>query len=186
MGEGLRIVVLVKQVPNTSEVKIDPKTGSLIREGVESILNPEDRQGLEAAVSLKEKHGGRVLAVTMGPPQAVDVLTEALGMGADASARTSSSVELRIVANWRSEKPNCLALRNRASLTWRTVPCPRSSSSSSTIWRRLSRNASRRRPLGYESCLNGRQGEMTWRRSCTRVQCRRPRDGLTRGVSGRA
>ncbi|MEW5723299.1 MAG: electron transfer flavoprotein subunit beta/FixA family protein [Thermodesulfobacteriota bacterium] len=80
---GLKIIVLVKQVPNTSEVKIDPKTGSLIREGVESIMNPEDRCGLEAALRLKERYGGRVTAVTMGPPQAVDVLTEALGMGAD-------------------------------------------------------------------------------------------------------
>ena len=82
-GRGLKIIVLVKQVPNTSEVKIDPKTGSLIREGVESIMNPEDRCGLESALRLKEQFGGSVIAVTMGPPQAVDVLTEALGMGAD-------------------------------------------------------------------------------------------------------
>ena len=79
----MKIIVLVKQVPNTAEVRIDPKTGSLIREGVESIMNPEDRHGLEAAVRLKEKHGGEITAVTMGPPQAVDVLTEALAMGAD-------------------------------------------------------------------------------------------------------
>lgn len=82
-GQGLRIIVLVKQVPNTMEVKIDPKTGSLIREGVESIINPEDRHGLEAAVELKGRYGGTVTAVTMGPPQAVDVLTEAFGMGVD-------------------------------------------------------------------------------------------------------
>jgi electron transfer flavoprotein beta subunit len=83
LNQDLKIIVLVKQVPNTSEVKIDPKTGSLIREGVESILNPEDRHGLEEAVRLKEKFGGRVIAVTMGPPQSVDVLTEAMGMGVD-------------------------------------------------------------------------------------------------------
>ena len=82
-GRGLHIIVLVKQVPNTAEVKIDPKTGSLIREGVESIINPEDRHGLEAALVLKETHGGRVTAVSMGPPQAVDALTEAMGMGVD-------------------------------------------------------------------------------------------------------
>jgi len=82
-SQGLKIIVLVKQVPNTSEVRLDPKTGSLIREGVASIMNPEDRHGVEAAVSLKERFGGRVTAVTMGPPQAVDVLTEAMGMGAD-------------------------------------------------------------------------------------------------------
>ncbi|MEW6264364.1 MAG: electron transfer flavoprotein subunit beta/FixA family protein [Thermodesulfobacteriota bacterium] len=79
----MKIVVLIKQVPNTTEVKIDPQTGSLLREGVEAIMNPEDRHGLEAAVGLKEKHGGQVTAVTMGPPQAVDVLTEALALGAD-------------------------------------------------------------------------------------------------------
>ena len=79
----MKIIVLVKQVPDTAEVKIDPKTGSLIREGVEAVMNPEDRHGLEAAVTLKEKYGASVTAVTMGPPQAVDVLTEAIGMGAD-------------------------------------------------------------------------------------------------------
>ena len=81
----MQIFVLIKQVPNTTQVKIDPKTGNLIREGVETILNPEDRHGLEAAMALKDALGGRavVTAVTMGPPQAVDVLTEALGMGVD-------------------------------------------------------------------------------------------------------
>jgi electron transfer flavoprotein beta subunit len=81
--EGLKIIVLVKQVPDAHEVKIDPKTGNLIREGAATMMNPDDRYGLEAAVSLKELHGGKVIAATMGPPQAVDVLTEALGMGAD-------------------------------------------------------------------------------------------------------
>lgn len=80
---GLNIIVLVKQTPNTHDVKIDPKTGSLIREGVESIINPEDLNGLEAAIQLKERRGGKVTAVSMGPPQAIDALTEALGMGVD-------------------------------------------------------------------------------------------------------
>ena len=83
MDDGLKIIVMVKQVPNTSEVKIDPKTGSLIREGIESIMNPEDRHGLELALNIKAGFGGRVTALTMGPPQSVDVLTEALGMGVD-------------------------------------------------------------------------------------------------------
>ena len=78
------IVVLVKQVPNTAEVKIDPKTGTLMREGVDSILNPDDSHALEAAIRLRETHGGKVTAISMGPPQAIDVLREALGMGADA------------------------------------------------------------------------------------------------------
>ncbi len=77
------IIVLVKQVPNTAEVKIDPRTGTLMREGVESIINPDDMHALEAAIRLREAHGGRVTAVSMGPPQAMDALREALAMGVD-------------------------------------------------------------------------------------------------------
>ena len=80
----MNAVVLIKQVPNAAKVKIDPKTGSLIRAGVESMINPDDRRALEAAVRLREKSGGgSVVALTMGPPQAVDVLTEAMALGAD-------------------------------------------------------------------------------------------------------
>ena len=83
----MRIFVLIKQVPNTTQVKLDKKTGNLIREGVEAVMNPEDRHALEAAVRIKEglgaEAGAVITALTMGPPQAVDVLTEALGMGAD-------------------------------------------------------------------------------------------------------
>jgi electron transfer flavoprotein alpha/beta subunit len=77
------IIVLVKQVPNTAEVKLDPKTGNLIREGVESIINPDDRHAIEAAVALKEQTGGKVTALSMGPPQAIDAVSEAMGMGVD-------------------------------------------------------------------------------------------------------
>ena len=79
----MNIVVLVKQVPNTTEVRIDPKTGNLIREGVESIINPEDRHALEAALNIKETAGGKVTALTMGPPQAMEAVCEAIAMGAD-------------------------------------------------------------------------------------------------------
>jgi electron transfer flavoprotein beta subunit len=79
----MKIVVLVKQVPDTTEVKLDPKTGNLIREGIESIINPDDRHALEAAVRLKEAHGGKVTVISMGPPQAIDAVSEAIGMGAD-------------------------------------------------------------------------------------------------------
>ena len=79
----MNIIVLIKQVPDTTEVKLDPKTGNLIREGIESIINPDDRHALEAAVALKEAHGGRVTALSMGPTQAIDAVTEALGLGAD-------------------------------------------------------------------------------------------------------
>ncbi|RJR50458.1 MAG: electron transfer flavoprotein beta subunit/FixA family protein, partial [Desulfobacteraceae bacterium] len=77
------IVVLVKQVPNTTEVKLDPKTGNLVREGIESIINPDDKHALEAAVRMKEEHGGKVTVVSMGPPQAIDAISEAIGLGAD-------------------------------------------------------------------------------------------------------
>ena len=79
----MNIIVLVKQVPDTTEVKLDPKTGSLIREGIESIINPDDRHALEAAIGLKEAQGGKITVMSMGPPQAIDAVSEALGMGAD-------------------------------------------------------------------------------------------------------
>jgi electron transfer flavoprotein beta subunit len=81
--KDLNIVVTVKQVPDTSEVRIDPKTNSLIREGVPSIVNPEDRNAVESALCLKEKHGGTITVLAMGPPQAEDALSEVLSMGAD-------------------------------------------------------------------------------------------------------
>jgi len=77
------MVVCVKQVPDATEVRIDPQTGSLIRAGVPSIMNPFDAHALEAAVQLKEQLGGRVTAISMGPPQAEAVLRKALSMGAD-------------------------------------------------------------------------------------------------------
>jgi electron transfer flavoprotein beta subunit len=79
----LNIIVTIKQVPDTAEVRIDPKTNSLMREGVPSIINPEDRNALEAALALCALHGGTVTALSMGPPQARDALEEALCMGAD-------------------------------------------------------------------------------------------------------
>jgi len=79
----MNIIVLIKQVPDTTEVKLDPKTGNLIREGIESIINPDDRHALEAAIRLKEEMGGKVTVISMGPLQAVDAVSEAIGMGAD-------------------------------------------------------------------------------------------------------
>ena len=79
----MNIVVCVKQVPDTNEVKLDPVTGTLIRDGVPSIMNPDDKAGLEAALELKDATGAHITVVSMGPPQAVDVLREALAMGAD-------------------------------------------------------------------------------------------------------
>lgn len=79
----MNIVVCIKQVPDTTEVKLDPKTGTLMRDGVPSIINPDDKSGLEAALRLKDELGAHVTVLTMGPPQAEVALREALGMGAD-------------------------------------------------------------------------------------------------------
>ena len=79
----MNIVVCVKQVPDTTAVKIDPKTGTLIRDGVPSIINPEDKHALEGALRIKEATGAKVTVVSMGLPMAKAALREALCMGAD-------------------------------------------------------------------------------------------------------
>lgn len=79
----MKIVACVKQVPDTTDVKINPETGTLIREGVESITNPFDEFAVEEALLTREKYGGEVHVISMGPPQAIDVLRNALAMGAD-------------------------------------------------------------------------------------------------------
>jgi len=79
----MNIVTLIKQVPDTTEITIDPKTGSLIREGVESIINPDDRHAIELAITLKKDFGGKTIAISMGPAQAIDAISEAMGMGID-------------------------------------------------------------------------------------------------------
>lgn len=79
----MKIVVCIKQVPDTNEVKLDPKTGTLIRDGIPSIINPDDKSGLEAALRLKDAIGAHVTVITMGPPQADLALREAMAMGVD-------------------------------------------------------------------------------------------------------
>lgn len=79
----MNIVVCVKQVPDTTEIKIDPVKNTLIRTGVPSILNPFDRNALETALQLKDTYGATITVITMGPPQAKAVLRETLSMGAD-------------------------------------------------------------------------------------------------------
>ncbi len=79
----MKIVVCIKQVPDTNEVKLDPKTNRLIRDGVPSIINHDDKSGIEAALQLRERVGGTVTVVCMGPPQADVALREALAMGCD-------------------------------------------------------------------------------------------------------
>ncbi len=79
----MNIVVCLKQVPGTAEVKIDPQTNTLIRQGIENIINPFDTYALEEGVRLKEQHGGKVTAISMGPPQTEEALKEAISRGAD-------------------------------------------------------------------------------------------------------
>ncbi|KPJ68226.1 electron transfer flavoprotein subunit beta [candidate division WOR-1 bacterium DG_54_3] len=79
----MKIIVCLKQVPETTEVKINPETNTLIREGVPSIVNPFDENAVEAALQLREKHGGKVTVISMGPPQAAEALKTTIAMGAD-------------------------------------------------------------------------------------------------------
>ncbi len=79
----MNVVVCIKQVPGTTAVKIDPKTNTLVREGVKSIINPFDTYALEEGVRIKEKTTGKVTVISMGPPQAEEALKEAISLGAD-------------------------------------------------------------------------------------------------------
>jgi len=79
----MKIIVCIKQVPDTSEVKLNKETNTLIRDGIPSIINPYDRHALEAALVIRDNLGGRVTVLSMGPPQAEDSLREAIGLGAD-------------------------------------------------------------------------------------------------------
>ena len=87
----MRIIVCAKQVPNTNQVRIDPVKGTLIRDGVPSILNPDDANALEAALTVKDSFPGTTVSViSMGPPQAMFMLRECLAMGADDTYLLSS------------------------------------------------------------------------------------------------
>lgn len=79
----MNIIVCIKQVPETTEVRINPETNTLIRDGVKSIINPFDMYAIEESVRLKERFGGKIIVVTMGPPQAEAALREAISMGID-------------------------------------------------------------------------------------------------------
>ena len=79
----MKIIVPIKQVPETGNVKMDEKTGTMIREGVESIVNPLDLYAIECALQLKEQFGGNISVLSMGPPKAEKAIREALSMGCD-------------------------------------------------------------------------------------------------------
>ncbi|MFC2071586.1 electron transfer flavoprotein subunit beta/FixA family protein [Chloroflexota bacterium] len=79
----MNVVVCLKQVPGTTQVKIDPQTNTLVRQGIQNIVNPFDSYAMEEGVRIKERYGGKVTAISMGPPQAEEVLREAISTGAD-------------------------------------------------------------------------------------------------------
>ncbi len=85
----MRFVVCIKQVPDAASVRFDPEKGTLIREGVDSIINPFDLNAIEAAVQLKEQVGGEVICISMGPPQAEAALRDALALGVDSAVLLS-------------------------------------------------------------------------------------------------
>jgi electron transfer flavoprotein beta subunit len=87
----MNIVVCLKQVPGTTEVKINPQTNTLVRQGIQNIINPFDTYALEEGVRLKEKLGGKVTAISMGPPQALEMLKEAISLGADEAVLLSDA-----------------------------------------------------------------------------------------------
>lgn len=106
----MNIVVCIKQVPDTNEVKLDPVTNTLIREGVPSIINHDDKSGIEAALTLREKNGGKVTVLCMGPPQADVALREALAMGCD-EAILISGKEFGGSDTWATAKIIAAALK---------------------------------------------------------------------------
>ncbi len=85
----MNIVVCIKQVPDTTDVRINPETNTLIREGVASIINPFDMYAIEEGLRLKERLGGKVTVITMGPPQAEEALREAIALGVDEAVLVS-------------------------------------------------------------------------------------------------
>ena len=112
----MHIVVCVKQVPNTTQVRINPETNTLVRDGVESILNPFDENALEMALQLKEKHAGtKVTVLTMGPPQAETMMRDAYACGADDAVIHSVLLYIaRIPSAFLSPYPRCMyILRTR-------------------------------------------------------------------------
>lgn len=85
-------LVFIKQVPDAAQVRVDYETGTLIREGVPAIINPFDKHAIEAAVELKDRFGGKVSVLCMGPPMAEEALKEAMSMGADTAYLLSDRI----------------------------------------------------------------------------------------------
>jgi electron transfer flavoprotein beta subunit len=132
----MHAVVSIKQVPDTSEVRIDPRTNTMIRSGVPSIVNPDDVHAIEEAMRLKERFGGKVTIVTMGPSQATAALREAISLGADvgilcadrgfagADTLATSYVIWKAVARLNEEEPVDIMLAGRQALDGDTGQVP--------------------------------------------------------------
>jgi electron transfer flavoprotein beta subunit len=132
----MHAVVTIKQVPDTSEVRIDPRTNTMIRAGVPSIVNPDDVRAIEEAVRLKERFGGKVSVVTMGPGQAKDALREAISYGADegilcsdrgfagADTLATSYVLWKAILRLDAEEPVDIVLCGRQALDGDTGQVP--------------------------------------------------------------
>ena len=130
----MNLVCCIKQVPDTAEVKIDPETNTLIRSGVESIINPYDLVALEAALALKDTYGGKVAVISMGPPQAEQALREAVSLGADraillsdrafagADTLATGYTLARAIQKLAQEGPVDLVTVRKASHRWRHGP----------------------------------------------------------------
>ncbi len=112
----MHFAVCIKQVPDTTDVRIDPKTNTLMREGVASIINPFDVYAIEESIRLKEKYGGTVTVLTMGPPQAEAALREALAMGAD-NAVLISDRAFAGSDTWATSYTLAMALRKLEDVT---------------------------------------------------------------------
>lgn len=132
----MHAVVSIKQVPDTSEVRIDPRTNTMIRSGVPSIVNPDDVHAIEEAVRLRERFGGKVTVVTMGPSQASAALREAISYGADegvlcadrgfagADTLATSYVLWKAVIRLHQEEPVDIILCGRQALDGDTGQVP--------------------------------------------------------------
>ncbi len=112
----MRILVCVKQVPGSGNVEVDPETGALKRDGVQSKMNPYDLYGMELALSLAERYGGSVQSITMGPPQAKGVIVETICMG-QKEERCSVTADLRVQMYWQRRIPSRKGFVWRESLT---------------------------------------------------------------------
>jgi electron transfer flavoprotein beta subunit len=116
----MNLLVCIKQVPNVREVKWDPQTGALIRKGVPSIINPGDRSAIETALQLKERHGGMVTVLSMGPRQVEEALREAFAMGVDEAVQLTDK-KFAGSDTWATSYTLGLAIRKIAE--WDLILC---------------------------------------------------------------